>query len=58
MTSRNDACAIVTLLFERLLAFYGRREVRSDAMPIAEYFAASALIVLITLAVAALVQGF
>jgi hypothetical protein len=31
---------------------------RDDAMPIPDYFAASALIVLITLAVAALVQGF
>jgi hypothetical protein len=36
----------------------GRREVRDDTMPIPEYFAASALIVLITLAVAALVKGF
>jgi hypothetical protein len=32
--------------------------VRDDAMPMPEYFAASALIVLITLAVAALVKGF
>jgi hypothetical protein len=36
----------------------GRRAVRDDAMPMPEYFAASALIVLITLAVAALVKGF
>lgn len=35
-----------------------RRGVRDDAMPIAEYFAASALIVLITLAVVALVKDF
>jgi hypothetical protein len=42
----------------RWAAFGGRREVRDDAMPIPEYFAASALIVLITLAVAALVKGF
>jgi hypothetical protein len=36
----------------------GRRVVRGDAMPIPEYFAASALIVLITLAVAAMVKRF
>ena len=41
-----------------LLLSGGRRVVRDDAMPIAEYFAASALIVLITLAVAALVKDF
>jgi hypothetical protein len=32
--------------------------VRDDAMPIPEYFAARALIVLITLAIAAMIKGF